>query len=42
VQFIEAKEEDPFDIEGIEKPTMNITTYKTLESYLINCIIDAI
>ena len=34
LQFIEAKEEDPFDIEGIEKPIMNITTYQKLKSYL--------
>ena len=38
LQFMEAKEEDPFDIEGIEKPTMNIVTYKNLKSYLLNKI----
>ena len=38
VQLIEAKEEDPFDIEGIEKPTLNIVTYKDLKSYLVNKI----
>jgi len=38
LQLIEAKEEDPFDIEGIEKPTMNIVTYKYLKSYLLNKI----
>ena len=38
LQLIEAKEEDPFDIEGIEKPTMNIATYKNLKSYLLNKI----
>lgn len=36
VQLIEAKEEDPFDIEGIEKPTMSIVTYTNLKSYLLN------
>jgi hypothetical protein len=35
VQLIEAKEEDPFDIEGIEKPTMDITTYQELKSYFL-------
>jgi len=35
VQLIEAKEEDPFDIEGIEKPTMDIILYDKLKSYLI-------
>ncbi|MGC9351463.1 MAG: nucleotidyl transferase AbiEii/AbiGii toxin family protein [Sulfurovum sp.] len=36
VQLIKAREEDPFDIEGIEKPAMNINTYKKLQSYLLN------
>jgi len=36
LQLIEVKEEDPFDIEGIEKPTMHIVTYKDLKSYLLN------
>lgn len=36
VQLIEAKKEDPFDIEGISKPTMNIVTYKDLKSYLLS------
>ncbi len=35
IQLIKAKEEDPFDIEGIEKPTMNIVTYSALKSYLL-------
>jgi len=35
LQLIEAKEEDPFDIEGIEKPTMNIITYQDLKSHLL-------
>ncbi len=38
VQLIEAQKEDPFDIEGIEKPTMNIVTYKDLKSYLLKTI----
>lgn len=38
VQLIEAKEEDPFDIEGIENPSMNIYTYKALKSYLLKKI----
>ena len=36
VQLIETKKEDPFDIEGIEKPTMNIVMYKKLKSYFLN------
>ena len=35
VQLIEAKEEDPFDIEGIVKPTMNIVTYQKLKLYFL-------
>jgi len=35
MQLIEAKEEDPFDIEGIEKPIMDNNTYNKLKSYLI-------
>jgi len=35
MQLIEAKEEDHFDIEGIEKPTMYNNTYNKLKSYLI-------
>ena len=35
LQLIEAKEEDPFDIEGIEKPTMNIVNYQNLKSYFL-------
>ena len=35
VQLIEAKEEDPFDIEGIEKPSMNIICYQELKYYLL-------
>ena len=35
VQLIEAKEEDSFDIEGIEKPIMNIVTYQGLKSYFL-------
>ena len=27
--------EDPFDIEGIDKPTMDNNTYNKLKSYLI-------
>ena len=40
LQLIEAKEEDPFDIEGIEKPTMNLVNYKDLKSYLLKKIGD--
>jgi predicted nucleotidyltransferase component of viral defense system len=36
VQLIEAKEEDPFDIEGIEKPTMDIVEYQDLILYLLD------
>jgi predicted nucleotidyltransferase component of viral defense system len=35
IQLIEAKKEDPFDIEGIEKPTMNMVSYYDLKSYLV-------
>ena len=35
VQLIEAKKEDPYDIEGIEKPTMDIVTYQDLKSYFL-------
>jgi predicted nucleotidyltransferase component of viral defense system len=35
LQLIEAKKEDPFDIEGIVNPTMDITTYEELKSYLL-------
>ena len=35
VQLIKEKEEDPFDIEGIEKPSMNIITYQDLKSYFM-------
>jgi len=38
VQLIEAKEEDPFDIEGIEKPTMDIVTYSDLKCCLTDSI----
>ena len=38
VQIIESKKEDPFDIEGIEKPTMNIVSYPDLKSYLLQKI----
>ena len=38
VQLIEAKKEDPFDIEGIEKPTMQITSYLDLKAYIIEAI----
>jgi len=35
LQLIEAKKEDPFDIEGIVNPAMDITTYEELKSYLL-------
>ena len=38
LQRIEAKEEDTFDIEGIEKPIMDIVTYQKLKSYFIKAI----
>ncbi len=40
VQLIEAKEEDPFDIEGIKKPTMNLVSYEGLKSHLLKKIGD--
>jgi len=39
VQLIEAKEEDPFDIEGIEKPAMDIIGYQDLKLYFLKKII---
>jgi len=38
IQLIEAKKEDPFDIEGIEKPSMNMTTYQDLKSYIVRLL----
>jgi predicted nucleotidyltransferase component of viral defense system len=38
VQLIEAKKEDPFDIEGIEKPSMSMTSYLDLKAYIIERI----
>lgn len=35
LQLLEAKEEDPFDIEGIEKPTMKMKDYDELKTYLL-------
>lgn len=35
LQLIEAKEEDPFDIEGIEKATMKMKDYNELKMYLL-------
>jgi len=35
VQLIEAKQEDPFDIEGIVNPTMNMKQYNNLKSYIL-------
>ena len=38
IQLIEAKKEDPFDIEGIEKPTMKMLKYEDLKIYLLEMI----
>lgn len=38
IRLIKSKEEDPFDIEGIEKPIMDIHTYEGLKSYILNAI----
>ena len=38
IQLIEAKKEDPFDIEGIVNPTMDINTYGELKLYLLDAI----
>ena len=35
LQLMEVKEEDLFDIEGIEKPTMDIKDYNELKAYLL-------
>ena len=35
VQLIEAKEEDPFDIEGIENASMKMVNYSDLKLYLL-------
>jgi len=39
LQLIEAKKEDTFDIEGIEKPKMSTVEYHSLKVFLINDII---
>lgn len=38
IQLIKAKKEDPFDIEGIMKPKMNMTRYEELQVYLLEQI----
>lgn len=38
VQLIEAKEEDPFDIEGIENANMKMLDYRDLKLYLLEMI----
>lgn len=35
LQLLKAKVEDPFDIEGIEEPTMKMKEYGALKSYLL-------
>ena len=35
LQLMEVKKEDPFDIEGIEKPTMKMKDYTELKTYLL-------
>ena len=35
LQLMEVKKEDPFDIEGIEKPTMKMKDYTKLKTYLL-------
>lgn len=35
LQLLEAKKEDPYDIEGIEKPKMDIAEYENLKAYLL-------
>ena len=35
LQLMEVKEEDPFDIEGIVKPTMKMKDYNELKTYLL-------
>lgn len=35
LQLIKAKKEDPYDIEGIEKPKMNMITYEDLKGYIV-------
>ncbi len=35
---MKAKEEDPFDIEGIEKPTIKMKDYDELKIYLLKKI----
>ncbi|WP_353662638.1 nucleotidyl transferase AbiEii/AbiGii toxin family protein [Hydrogenimonas sp. SS33] len=39
IQLIEAKEEDPFDMEGIENPKMDLTEYDELKTYLLQAIL---
>ena len=38
VQLIQAKKEDPFDIEGIENPKMKLIKYEALKQYLLHVI----
>jgi len=38
IQLMEAREEDPFDAEGIENPKMELTDYKNLKTYLLQAI----
>ncbi|CAA6828605.1 MAG: Nucleotidyl transferase AbiEii toxin, Type IV TA system [uncultured Sulfurovum sp.] len=38
LQLMEAKKEDPFDIEGIEKPSMKMKDYEVLKMYLVKKI----
>jgi len=36
MRLVEAKKEDPYDVEGIEKEKMKITTYPKLKKYLLD------
>ncbi len=38
LQLIKAKKEDPYDIEGIEKPEMDMTMYEDLKGYIVEGI----
>ena len=42
LQLLEAKVEDPFDIEGIEKASMNMKDYDVLKTYLLKEIRDIV
>lgn len=41
LQLIKVKKEDPYDIEGIEKPKMDMITYEDLKGYIVEKLLDS-